>query len=324
MMEKEKQIKKENKQTKKFYITTPIYYANAKPHIGSAYTTIAADVLARWNKLLGKEVFFLTGTDEHGKKIQQTAEKAGKKPKEFVDKIAKQFKDLFNLLNVSYDNFIRTTDKYHEKEVVKVLKRLYKDGLIYKGDYEAYYCVGCEQYLKKSDLIDGKCPLHNKEPELKKEEAYLLKLSQFQDKLLKLIESGKFQILPKSRKKEIIYFIKQGLQDVSISRRKEDVEWGIPFPFDEEHTCYVWVDAFWNYVSGLKDKFKKFWPPNVQLMAKDIFRVHATIWPVLILAMNLELPKTLFIHGYFKANGKKMSKSLGNFVDPLKIIKKYG
>lgn len=306
----------------KFYVTTPIYYSNGAPHIGSCYTTLAADIISRWNKLQGKEVFFLTGTDEHGKKIQEVAEKNKKTPKKFVDEIAKKYYEIFSKMNFSYDNFIRTTDSYHEKEVLEVLQKLFDKGLIYKGEYESYYCVGCEQYLKKSDLVDGKCPLHNTIPELKKEESYLFKLSQFQDRILKAIESGEMQIVPEKRKNEMVSFINQGLQDISFSRKKQDVSWGIELPFDKEHTCYVWIDAFWNYISGLKEH-KKFWPAQVQLMANDILRVHSTIWPALLLALEKPLPNKLFIHGYFTLDGKKMSKSLGNFVDPADLLKKY-
>ena len=312
--------------TKKFYITTPIFYPNSEPHVGSAYTVIVADVLARWNKLLGKKTFFLTGTDEHGQKIQEIAKKNKESPKHFVDKMAEKFKQSFKLINSSHDYFIRTTDKKHEEEVKKLLQELYNKKYIYKGKYEAYYCVGCEQYLTESDLIDGKCPLHNKEPELRKEEAYLFKLSNFQNKLLKLIESGEYEILPKNRRKEITTFIREGLQDISISRLKERVSWGIELPFDSNHTCFVWIDAFWNYITGLKNKnkFKEFWPADVQLMAKDILRVHATIWPSLLLATGNKLPKTLFVHGYLTINGKKISKSLGNAISPEYFVEKYG
>ena len=311
---------------KKFYITTPIYYVNAEPHIGSAYTTIAADILARWHKLKGEEVFFLTGTDEHGQKIQEKAEEEGLKPKVFVDKISKKFQETFKLLNIQNDNFIRTTDKEHEKEVKKVLQELYDKGYIYKGFYESFYCVGCEQYLTHSDLLDGKCPIHKRVPDLRKEEAYLFKLSEFQNKILKLIKSGEFEILPNKRKNEAINFIQQGLQDISISRLKEKVSWGIELPFDKNHTCFVWVDAFWNYITGLKqkNKFDKFWPADVQLMAKDILRVHTTIWPALLLATGNKLPKRLFIHGYFTVDGEKMSKSLGNVISPDYMVKQYG
>ena len=310
----------------KFYVTTPIYYANSNPHVGSAYTTIAADVLARWHKQKGEDVFFLTGTDEHGQKIQESAVKSGLNPKKFVDKVAKSFEDAFGLLNLDYSYFIRTTNKEHEEEVKKILQELYNKKFIYKGEYEAFYCIGCEQYLTKSDLVDGKCFLHNREPELRKEEAYLFKLSKFQDRLLKLIESGKYEVLPLKRRNEVISFVKQGLQDISISRLKEKVSWGIELPFDKNHTCFVWVDAFWNYLTGLQinKKFDKFWPPNVQLMANDILRVHTTIWPALLLALDYKLPKTLFIHGYFTFNGKKMSKSLGNVIDPNYLVKNYG
>ncbi len=310
----------------KFYITTPIYYANAEPHIGSAYTTIAGDIIARWHKLKGEDVFLLTGTDEHGQKIQEIAEKKGIEPKKFVDNISNKFKQVFKLLNISNDNFVRTTEPEHEKEVKRMLQELYDNDFIYKGNYEAYYCVGCEQYLNLSDLVDGKCPLHNTEPELRKEEAYLFRLSLFQEKLLNLIKTGKYQILPKKRRKEVITFIERGLKDISISRLKERVSWGIELPFDKNHTCFVWIDAFWNYLTGLKQKdlLNKFFPPDLQLMAKDILRVHATIWPALLLALKKPLPKTLFVHGYFTLEGKKISKSIGNIIDPLELIEKYG
>ena len=310
----------------KFYITTPIYYTNSHPHVGSAYTTIAADVLARWNKLKGNDVFFLTGTDEHGQKIQEAAEKEGIPPKEFVDKIAEEFKSSFKKLNLINNNFIRTTNPFHEKEVKKILQELYDNGFIYKGNYESYYCVGCEQYLTESDLIDGKCSIHKTVSELRKEEAYLFKLSKFGGQLKKLIKSGEYKILPIEKRNEVLSFLETGLKDISISRLKEKIYWGIELPFDKNHTCFVWVDAFWNYITGLKEKnqFEKFWPADVQLMSKDILRVHATIWPALLLATGNKLPKTLLIHGYFTVNGHKMSKSLGNAISPDYIIKNYG
>ncbi len=309
-----------------FYVTTPIYYVNGEPHIGSAYTTIAADVLARWHRLQGEKVFFLTGTDEHGQKIQEIAEEKGLKPKQFVDQIALKFKEVFASLEISNDHFIRTTDKEHEKEVQKVVQELYDKKYIYKGDYEAYYCVGCEQYKTKSELVDGLCPLHKTEPQIIKEESYMFKLSSFQERLLKLIQSGEYEILPLKRRNEVIAFIKEGLQDISISRKKSKVSWGIELPFDKEHSIYVWVDAFWSYLTGLQAKKaeKTFWPATVQLMANDILRVHATIWPALLLALKKKLPKTLFIHGYFTVDGHKMSKSLGNVVSPFDLVKKYG
>jgi len=311
---------------KKFYVTTPIYYVNSEPHVGSAYTTIAADIFARWHRLLEEDVYFLTGTDEHGQKIQESAEKKGVSPKKFVDEISGKFKKVFEDLNISNDDFIRTTDKDHEKAVQDILQKLYDKKLIYKGEYESYYCVGCEQYLNKGDLVDGKCVLHKTEPEKVKEESYMFKLSSFEDKLLKLIKSGKYEILPLKKRNEVVSFIESGLNDISISRKKSKVSWGIELPFDKVHTCYVWVDAFWNYLSGLRTpaNHKKFWSPDLQLMANDILRVHATIWPALLLGLNIDLPKTLFIHGYFTVNGQKMSKSLGNVVSPEYLIDKYG
>lgn len=314
------------KTKKTFYVTTPIYYSNGPPHIGGAYTTIAADVLARWNRLKGKNVFFLTGTDEHGQKIQEAAEKAEKSPQEFVDEIAEQFKQAFKLLNISNDYFIRTTNKEHEKEVQKILMELYEKGFIYKGKYEGMYCIGCEQYLSESDLVDECCPIHKRKAIKMSEDAYLFKLSKFEGKLLQVIKSNEYNLLPEKVRKEIIEFINSGLKDISISRRKEKVSWGIELPFDKNHTCFVWVDAFWNYLTGLmiNKKFEEFWPADVQLMARDILRVHATIWPALLMATENKLPKTLFVHGYFTVNGEKMSKSLGNAIDPIVLVNKYG
>jgi methionyl-tRNA synthetase len=314
----------------KFYITTPIYYVNAKPHIGHAYTTIAADVLARYKRLLGDAVFFLTGTDEHGAKIQQIADRVGKKPKEFVDEISAAFSTAWDTLNISNDNFIRTTDPAHERVVAAVTQELFDKKFIYKGKYEALYCVGCEQYKTKVDLVDGKCPDHKCEPEVRSEEAYLFKMSKFQDELLRRIKGGEFKISPEARKNEVISFYeKEGLKDVAISRKKKSVSWGIELPFDKNHTLYVWIDAFLNYLTGLgwpKDKknYKKFWPADVQLMSKDILRVHSTIWPAMLLALDEELPKQLFVHGFFTIDGQKMSKTLGNVIDPNDLIKEYG
>ncbi|HPN96635.1 MAG TPA: methionine--tRNA ligase [Candidatus Moranbacteria bacterium] len=304
----------------KFYITTPIYYVNAKPHIGHAYTTIAADVLARfYRQQLGKEnVFFLTGTDEHGQKIQKVAESAGKNPQEFTDEIVAHFKELWDKLDIKYDNFIRTTDESHKKAVQKVLQTLYDNGAIYKGEYEGLYCIGCEQFKNESDLVDGKCPDHNIVPELIKEESYLLKLTELQPELIKKIESDEFKLTPEKYKKEILSFLKnQTLRDVSISRK--NVSWGIPLPFDPTHTTYVWADAFLNYLTGLdwdgnEKKMPKFWPADVQLIGKDILRVHATIWPAMLMHLGVELPKILFTHGHILSGGKKMSKTLGNAI----------
>ncbi|HDL75027.1 MAG TPA: methionine--tRNA ligase [bacterium] len=312
---------------KKFYITTPIYYVNARPHIGHAYTSIAADVLARYHKIINDKVFFLTGTDEHGAKIEQAAQKKNKSVKEFCDENAENFKKTAKALNVNYDKFIRTTDKEHEEAVKKALNVLYEKGFIYKGEYEGLYCVDCEQYKSKNDLVNGKCADHQKEPELMKEESYFFKLSSFENEIKEKIESDEFEIKPEERKNEVLSFLKGGLQDISISRK--NVKWGISLPFDNKFTAYVWVDAFLNYLTGIKwngepKKVLEFWPPSVQLMSKDILRVHATIWPAMLLALEISLPKKLFIHGYFTIDGQKMSKSLGNVIWPEDLIEKFG
>ncbi len=319
-------------QNKYFYVTTPIYYVNAAPHLGSAYTTIAADVLARhYRSKYGKEnVFFMTGTDEHGAKIQEIAEKAGKSPKEFTDEISEEFKKAWKNLNINYDYFIRTTDKHHEDAVAKITQQLYDQGDIYKGNYQALYCVGCEQYKTKSELVDGKiCPDHNRECEIHEEEAYLFKLSKYEDRLKELIEKDEILIRPETRKNEILSFIRGGLEDVAVSRKKENVSWGVDLPFDKNHTVYVWIDAFLNYLTGLgwpedTAKSDNFWPADVQLMAKDIIRVHSTIWQAMLLALGLPTSKQLFVHGYFTVNGKKMSKTLGNVLEPNALVEKFG
>lgn len=314
----------------KFYITTPIYYTNAKPHIGHAYTTVACDVLARWNRLQGVETFFLTGTDEHGMKIQKKAEEIGKEPQEFVDEIVSEFKNLWSAekLNIKYDNFIRTTDEAHMKAVQKVLQTLFDKGAIHKGEYEGLYCTGCEQFLNESDLVDGKCPDHNTVPEKMKEECYLMKMTSVQDDLIKKIESNEFEIAPEKYKNEILSFLKsQTLRDVSISRK--NVSWGVPLPFDKEHTTYVWVDAFLNYLTGLgwdgnEKNLPKFWPVDINMIGKDILRVHATIWPAILLHLGIELPKMLFTHGHILSGGKKMSKTLGNVITIDEMLNKFG
>jgi methionyl-tRNA synthetase len=314
----------------KFYITTPIYYVNAKPHIGHAYTTIAADVLARFHKLQGDDVFFLTGTDEHGMKIQKKAEEASKNPQEFVDEIVVDFKDLWSKdkLNIEYTNFIRTTDPAHEKAVQKVLQTLFDKGAIYKGNYEGLYCTGCEQFKSENELVDGKCPDHDTVPEKMQEECYLLKMTSIQDVLIQKIEAHEFAITPEKYKNEILSFLKtQSLKDVSISRK--NVSWGIPLPFDSEHTTYVWVDAFLNYLTGLgwdgdKKNLPEFWPVDVNLIGKDILRVHATIWPAILLHLGIKLPKMLFAHGHILSGGKKMSKTLGNTISIEEMLERFG
>jgi len=322
----------------KFYITTPIYYVNDKPHIGHAYTTVLADVLARYHRLMGEEVFFLVGTDEHGAKIEAAAEQAGKSPREFCDENVEAFREAWKSLDISYSNFIRTTDSSHEKAVSNALDYLYKKDFIYKGVYKGLYCCGCEQYKTDDDLVDGKCPDHQTEPEVMEEESYFFRLSQFGGELERSISGGKLKIEPAERKNEVLSFIRNGLQDISISRKK--IKWGVPLPFDKKFTTYVWVDAFLNYLTGLgwdgkisprpplkkggERRGLKFWPPDVQLMSKDILRVHATIWPALLLALKIPLPKKLYIHGFFTINGQKMSKSLGNVIWPKQLTEKFG
>ncbi|MEA2064674.1 MAG: methionine--tRNA ligase [Patescibacteria group bacterium] len=318
----------------KFYITTPIYYVNADPHIGSAYTTVAADVLARYHRMIGDDVFFLTGADEHGAKIAKKAKEAGIEPQKFVDEIVAKFKFAWDELNISNDNFIRTTDLKHKKAVQNALQYMYDKGDIYKGEYEGLYCKGCEQYKSEKDLIGGKCPDHNKKPEKTSEECYMFKMSKYSEKILEKIKSDEFKIRPTNRKKEILNFYRDGLKDIAFSRK--NVKWGIPLPWDKSHTVYVWADAFLNYITGiglsgdLKDKLyfknltEKWWPANLHLMSKDILRVHATIWPAMLLALDLPLPKELFIHGFFLIDGQKMSKSLGNIIAPSDMVKKYG
>lgn len=314
----------------KFYITTPIYYANDAPHIGHACTTVRADALARWNRMLGKKVFFSGGMDEHGLKIQRKAEQSNKAPQIFVDEIFAQFRDLWQKLNISCDGFIRTTDEKHKKTVECVLNELYEKGAVYKGIYKGFYCVGCEQFLAKSQLIDGKCLDHNKKPEILEEENYLLKMSALRKNLLEKIESDKLKIVPETRKNEILSFLRnQDLDDISISRNKKNVSWGIELPFDRNHVVYVWIDAFLNYLTvfgwdGDLKNIPDFFPPDVQLMSKDILRVHATIWPAILMHLNLPLPRKFYVHGQILFEGKKMSKTLGNVIDPFELIEEHG
>ncbi len=319
---------------KKFYITTPIYYVNDRPHIGHAYTTIIADVLARYYrfKLGNDNVWFLTGTDEHGAKVAQSAEKQNKSPQQFCDDVSAEFRAAWDKLNISNDDFIRTTEDRHVKVVREVLTKLKSaktsagEDVIFRGIYEGLYCVGCESYKKEEDLIDGKCPDHNKEPQKLSEENWYFRLSAYSKILKQKIESDEIRILPADKKHEVLSFIKQGLEDVAFSRA--NVEWGIPLPFDKSQTTYVWVDALINYISALGfpdgEKFKKFWPADVHLLAKDILKFHCIIWPAMLLAAEITLPKDLFVHGYFTLDGKKMSKTLGNVIDPNDLVEQFG
>ncbi len=309
----------------KFYVTTPIYYVNDIPHLGHAYTTVAADVIARFNRFLEKEVFFLTGTDEHGQKIQQAAESKGIDPKSFVDSLVPRFKELWQILNISYDRFIRTTDDDHVKAVQEIFKKCYEKGDIYLGEYEGWYCIPCETYYTEKDLIDGKlCPMCNREVIKVKEESYFFRLSKYQDKLLKLYEENPEFIKPDFRRNEIINFVKQGLRDLSISRT--GFSWGIPVPFNKKHVIYVWFDALTNYLTavGYPERLNKFWPPDLHLVGKDILRFHTVYWPAFLMSAGIEIPKMVFAHGWWTVEGEKMSKSKGNVINPYELVKKFG
>lgn len=316
---------------KKFYIATSIVYTNRRPHIGFALELIQADVLARYHRTLGEEVFFSTGTDEHGMKVVGAAKEAGKTLEDFTEGIAGQVKDLTKILNLSNDGFIRTTDKEkHYPGVKKVWLKLKENSDIYKKKYEGLYCIGCEAFIKEKDLVEGKCPIHQEAPGIVEEENYFFRLSKYQDKLQKIIENNKVKIIPESRKRELLTFINQGLEDTSCSRSREKLRWGIPVPGDASQTVYVWLDALVNYLSVLNyasngDKFKRFWPPDVHCIGKDIFiRFHGSLWLAMLLSLGLQLPKTIFVHGFITSEGKKMSKSLGNVVDPFELVNKYG
>ncbi len=306
---------------KTFYITTAIDYPNAEPHIGHAYQKIIADALARWHKLNGEKTFFLTGTDEHGKKIQESAEKAGKSPKEFVDEVSEKFKEAWQSLNIKPDRFIRTTDKDHEKLVQEVIKKCDKNGDIYKGIYEGLYCIGCEAYYTEKDLVNNKCPLHNRQLELLKEESFFFKLSRYQKFLLEYYKKNHEFILPKERKNEIVNRVKEGLKDLSISRTS--FNWGIPFPLDKKHITYVWFDALFNYISGA-GKNSELWPADLHLLGKDNGWFHTVYWPAFLKSAGYDMPKTIFIHGFLTFNGQKISKSLGNAISPKALVEKYG
>jgi len=314
---------------KKFYISTPIYYPSANFHIGHCYTTVIADAIARYKRLAGYDVYFQTGTDEHGQKIENKAKEAGVTPKEYVDEIIANAKDLWSSLGISYDYFIRTTDEDHVRRVQKIFEKLYEQDDIYKGEYSGLYCTPCESFWTESQLIDGKCPDCGRDVHLIKEEAYFFRLSKYADRLLEFYDENPNFLLPISRKNEMINnFIKPGLQDLCVSRTSFD--WGIPVPFDKKHVVYVWLDALTNYITSLgypeilDDKFKKYWPCDLHLVGKEIVRFHAIIWPCILMALDLPLPKQVFGHGWLVINGGKISKSLGNYKDPREYIEKYG
>ena len=309
-----------------FFVATPIFYVNAAPHVGNLYTTLAADVVARYYRMkLGPEnVFFLVGTDEHGQKVAEYAKKAGVEPQELADSIVPFFKEAWKITNISYDYFIRTTDPGHKKEVIKIFEKINAAGYIYKGFYEGLYCVGCEKFITESEMVDGRCPHHpDKDLIHQKEENYFFKLKEFAPKLLELIKSDSYKVLPESRKAEIVSRLEQGVDDISISR--ESVSWGIPIPWDTSHTFYVWVEALCNYYTATRivEGKERFWPAQLQLLAKDIVWFHAVIWQALLLAADLPLPETIFAHGFFTIDGQKMSKSLGNIIAPAELVQKY-
>ncbi|MFT4246358.1 MAG: methionine--tRNA ligase [Micrococcaceae bacterium] len=314
----------------KFYITTPIYYVNDAPHLGHAYTTVAADVIARWNRQLGKDVWFLTGTDEHGEKIMRTAQEHNTTPQEWCDDLVEtKWKPLWEHLQLSNDDFIRTTDKRHEAKVQEFVQKLYDEGYIYSGSFEGPYCVGCEEFKVESELIEeeGKllCPIHKKPVENLKEENYFFKLSAFQDKLLKLYEANPDYITPKSARNEVVSFVSDGLQDLSISRSSFD--WGVKVPWDDSQVIYVWVDALLNYWTALSDdeaKLEKFFPADMHVLGKDILRFHAVIWPAMLMAAGFELPKKIVTNGWLLVGGEKMSKSNLTGISPYDITSHFG
>ena len=312
----------------KFYITTPIYYPSGNPHIGRCYTTVACDSIARYKRMQGYDVMFLTGTDEHGLKIEQKARERGITPKQYVDEIVEIFKNLWKYMNVDFDRYIRTTDDYHIESVQKIFKELYDKGYIYKGEYSGNYCTPCESFWTDSQLVDGKCPECGRDVKQAKEEAYFFKMAPFAQRLEKLLTETDY-LQPKTRATELVNnFIKPGLEDLCVSRTT--FKWGIPVPFDEGHVVYVWVDALSNYISALGyenekyDDYDKFWPADVHMVAKDIMRFHAITWPAILMALDLPLPKHLAVHGWITFNGQKMSKSLGNVVDPFVLGERYG
>ncbi|MFL0195615.1 methionine--tRNA ligase [Clostridium sp. WILCCON 0269] len=312
-----------------YYITTPIYYPSANLHIGNTYTTVAADALVRFKRITGYDAMLLTGTDEHGQKIQRLAEAKGVTPKEYVDEIVAGIKELWKIMNINYDKFIRTTEEYHVKAVQKIFKKLYDQGDIYKGNYEGWYCTPCESFWTETQLVDGKCPDCGRAVEKAKEEAYFFKMSKYAPELIKHIETHPDFIQPESRKNEMLNnFLKPGLQELCVSRTSFD--WGIPVTFDDKHVIYVWIDALANYITALgyggenQELYKKYWPANVHLVGKDILRFHTIYWPIMLMALGEALPEKVFGHGWLLVDGGKMSKSKGNVVDPVVLVNHFG
>jgi len=312
---------------KRFYVTTPIYYVNERPHLGHAYSTVTADAFARYQRsVLGADsVLFLTGTDEHGAKVAAAAEKAGLDPQAFTDRVAAQYQEAWQLLGISHDLFFRTTDPRHAQAVQDLLQRLYDAGFIYQGTYRGTYCIGCEKYLAPDEIADGRCPHHpGTTLQEQEEENYFFRLSALAPRVLSAIESGEFSILPEGRRSEMLGKLKAGIEDISISRA--GVSWGVPVPWDPTHTVYVWVDALLNYYTATRfeERLNGFWPADLHLMAKDILWFHALIWPAFLIALELPLPRTVLAHGFFTVDGQKMSKSVGNVIDPVAMVEEYG
>lgn len=317
-----------DKQDKTFYVTTPIYYPSDRLHIGHAYTTVAADSITRYKKMQGYDTMFLTGSDEHGQKIERSAKESNKKPKQYVDEIVQTFKELWEALDIEYDYFIRTTEERHEKVVQKIFQKLYDQGDIYKGHYEGWYCTPDEAFWTERQVGEEKvCPDCGRPVEWVEEESYFFKMSKYADRLLKHIEDNPEFIQPESRKNEMINFIKQGLDDLSVSRTTFD--WGVPVPIDDEHVIYVWIDALSNYITAIgyltdEENFNKYWPADLHIVGKDILRFHTIIWPIILMALELPLPKQVFGHGWLLSESGKMSKSRGNVVDPIELIEDFG
>ena len=316
---------------KPFYVTTPIYYVNSVPHLGTAYTTVATDVISRYRRMTGHDVFFLTGLDEHGQKVSQAAEEAGVSPQEWCDSIAPKFEEAWKLLGISNDDFIRTTEERHTLGVQAFWTKLHDDGYLYKGRYEGWYCVPCETYYAEDQLVEGECPSCGREVEFLTEDNWFFKLSEFAEPLLAYYEAHPDFVQPETRRNEVVSFVKSGLKDLSISRTT--FEWGIPLPFDEGHVTYVWIDALLNYITamgyGAKDgelaeRFERYWPAQIQFVGKDIIRFHCVIWPAMLMAADLELPETVFAHGFLLTKGEKMSKSKGNAQTPADLIERFG
>lgn len=312
---------------KRYYITTPIYYINDVPHIGHAYTTVAADIMARYKRLCGFDVFFLTGTDEHGQKVEDAALKQGVSPQELADRMVHRFTDLWKILNISNTGFIRTTEERHKKVVQHIFKKVYEKGDIYLGEYEDWYCIPCESYFTELQLNNGRCPDCLRQPERLKEESYFFRLSKYSDSLLDFLQANRDFIMPDIRYNEVYSFVKGGLKDLSVSRTS--FKWGINVPMKEEHIVYVWFDALTNYLTGVgfledDDMFGSFWPCDTHLIGKDILRFHAVYWPSFLMSIGIDLPRHIFAHGWWTIEGQKMSKSLGNVIDPNEIVKTYG